>query len=309
VADGYRFTQSRRKVRAEGVVAIDGRFRCSRRLIESAEVNMLIKLLIRVVVALVALALLAPAVSAAGAQSTPRLSPPSQAPAVQSARALRDSLTDSQRQALAGVVQRHEAELRAANKSLAPAQSVGRAALPAAPTAAEASALAAAVEAATPVLATVQAEFLAVMTPSQQAQFQQTLSARPAARATSLAVAADADPCTPNGMFHAFYATNYAGVAFFYADLNFLTFGTPNSSNGFVSAMTAVSFANMASDNIAAGNCSTAKDQYLSAGNAARDAFNFESADFAATGVYLAFFAMVYSFNTFTEAFLANSTL
>src|SRR3981081_3668400 len=47
------------KVRAEGVVAIDGRFRCSRRLIESAEVDMLIKLLIRVVVAMVVLAALA----------------------------------------------------------------------------------------------------------------------------------------------------------------------------------------------------------------------------------------------------------
>src|SRR4030081_3273425 len=110
------------KGRAEGVVAIDGRFRCSRRLIESAEVDMLIKLLIRVVVALVVLAAFAPAVSAAGAPSTPgpsaRPTPPSQsllqAPVVQSARALRDSLTGSQRQALVGVVQRHEAELRAA---------------------------------------------------------------------------------------------------------------------------------------------------------------------------------------------------
>jgi Spy/CpxP family protein refolding chaperone len=275
---------------------------------------MLTKLVIRVVVALVVLAMLTPAVSAAGAPSTPRPAPgPTpqsqsqlQALVVQSARALRESLTDSQRKALAGVLQRREAEVREANKSLAHVQSMGRAARP---SAAEASAFATAVEAATPVLAKVEAEFLAVMTPSQQAQFKQTLSARPAARATSRAVAADADPCTPNGILHAFYATNYAGVAFFYANLNFLSFGTPDSFNGFESAMTALSFANMASDNIAAGNCSTAKDQYLSAGNAATDAFNFESADFAARGVYLAFFAMVFSFNTFTEAFLANENL
>jgi hypothetical protein len=306
------------KVRAEGVVAIDGRFRCSRRLIESAEVNMLIKLLIRVIVALVVLAALAPAVSAAGAPSTPTPRPsagptPSQslldAPVVQSARALRESLTDSQRKALAGVMQRREAELRAANKSLTHMQSAGRAARPAAPSAAEASALAAAVEAAAPVLASVQAEFAAVMTPSQQAQFQQTLSAQPAARATRLAIAADADPCTPNGIFHAFYATNYSRVAFFYANLNFLTFGTTDSFNGFVWALADMTIANMASDNIAAGNCSTAKSQYLSAGTAGVNAFNFESADFAATGQVLAFFAMVYSFNMFTEAFLANENL
>src|SRR4030081_1117773 len=59
------------KGRAEGVVAIEGRSRCSRRLIESAEVDMLIKLVLRVVVALVALAVLAPAASAAAAPSTP----------------------------------------------------------------------------------------------------------------------------------------------------------------------------------------------------------------------------------------------
>jgi hypothetical protein len=73
---------------------------------------MLIKLLIRVVVALVALATLSPAASAAGAPSTPSPSAspalPSQsqlqAPVVQSARALRASLTDSQRNALAGIM-------------------------------------------------------------------------------------------------------------------------------------------------------------------------------------------------------------
>jgi Spy/CpxP family protein refolding chaperone len=278
---------------------------------------MLTKLVIRVVVALVVLAMLTPAVSAAGAPSTPRPAPgPTpqsqsqlQALVVQSARALRESLTDSQRKALAGVMQRREAELRAANKSLAHMQSMGRAGRQAAPSAAEASSLATAVEAATPVLAKVQAEFLAVMTPSQQAQFKQTLSARPAARATSLAVAADADPCTPNGIFHAFYATNYSRNAFYYANLNFLTYGTPDSFNGFVWALADMTLANMASDNIAAGNCSTAKDQFLSAGNAGVNAFNFESADFAATGQVLAFFAMVYSFNMFTEAFLANESL
>jgi hypothetical protein len=278
---------------------------------------MLIKLLIRCVVALVVLAALAPAVSAAAAPSTPTpsasLTPPSQsllqAPVVQSARALRESLTVSQRNTLAGIMQRHQAELRAANKPLTQVQAAGRAARTAAPSAADASALAAAVEAAKPVLATVQAEFLAVMTPSQRAQFQQTLSVQPASRAPRLTDAADADPCNPTGAFNAFYATNYSKVAFFYANLNFLTYGTTNGFNGFVWALADMTLAVMASDNLAAGNCATAKDQYLAAGNAGVNAFNFELADFNDVGQVLAFFAYIYSFDMFTNAFLASANL
>jgi hypothetical protein len=232
-----------------------------------------------------------------------------QAPVVQSARALRDSLTGSQRTALAGIMQRHQTELRAANSSLAQVQAVGKGARSAAPSTADASAFAAAVEAAKPVMATVQNEFLAVMTPSQRAQFQQTLSVQPASRAPRLTDATDADPCNPTGAYFGFYATNYSRVAFFYANLNFLTFGTTNGMNGFMSAQTALTLANQASDNIAMSNCATAKSQYLAAGMAGQSAFNAESADFAATGVYLAFFAQVYSFDMFTNAFQANATL
>src|SRR5260221_3632869 len=66
------------------------------------------------------------------------------------------------------------AEVCAANNSLAQMQAPGRTASRVAPSAAEASALAAAVEATKPVLATVRNEFLAVLSPSQRAQFQQT---------------------------------------------------------------------------------------------------------------------------------------
>jgi hypothetical protein len=59
-------------------------------------------------------------------------------------------------------------------------------------------------------MATVQNEFLAVMTPSQRAQFQQTFSVQPASRGPRLTDAADADPCNPTGAFYAFYATNYS---------------------------------------------------------------------------------------------------
>ncbi len=278
---------------------------------------MLIKLLIRVVVALVVLAALAPAVSAAGAPSTPsqsaRPTPPSQsllqAPVVQSARALRDSLTDSQRTALAGIMQRHQTELRAANSSLAQVQAVGKGARSAAPSTADASAFAAAVEAAKPVMATVQNEFLAVMTPSQRAQFQQTLSVQPASRAPRLTDAADADPCNPTGAYFGFYATNYSRVAFFYANLNFLTYGTTNGFNGFVWALADMTLAGMASDNLAASNCATAKALYLAAGNAGVNAFNFELADFNVVGQVLAFFAFIYSFDMYTNAFLASSNL
>jgi Spy/CpxP family protein refolding chaperone len=280
---------------------------------------MLIKLLIRVLVALVALATLAPAASAAGAPTTPTPSAsptaPSQsllqAPAVQSARALRESLTASQRSALAGIMQRHQAEVRAANTSLtqAQAQAAGRAASRGAPSAADASALAAAVEASRPVMTTVQNEFLAVMTPGQRAQFQQTLSVQPAARGPRLADAVDADPCNPTGVFFGFYATNYSRVAFFYANLNFLTFGTSNSFNGFVWALADMTLATMASDNLAAGNCATAKDQFMAAGNAGVNAFNFELADFNMVGQYLAFWAYVYSASMFNNAFQASANL
>jgi len=276
---------------------------------------MLIKLLIRVVVALVVLAALAPAVSAAGAPSTPsqsaRPTPPSQsllqAPVVQSARALRDSLTDSQRTALAGIMQRHQTELRAANSSLAQVQAVGKGAR--SPSTADASAFAAAVEAAKPVMATVQNEFLAVMTPSQRAQFQQTLSVQPASRAPRLTDAADADPCNPTGVYFGFYATNYSRVAFFYANLNFLTYGTTNGFNGFVWALADMTLAGMASDNLAASNCATAKALFLAAGNAGVNAFNFELADFNVVGQVLAFFAFIYSFDMNTNAFLASANL
>jgi Spy/CpxP family protein refolding chaperone len=274
---------------------------------------MLIKLLIRVVVALIVLAALAPAASAAPSTPTPSASPtqPSQsqlqAPIVQSARALRESLTDSQRQALAGVMQRHQAELRAANQSLQQVQPLGRAARPAAPSAADGKALAASVEAAKPVQAKVQAEVMAVLTPSQRAQFLQTLSAQPVARATSFADAAD--PCNPNGVFAAFYATNYSQVAFFYANLNFLTFGTTNGFNGFVWALADMTLANMASANVAAGNCATAAGQFTAAGTAGVNAFNFEQADFNMVGQYLAFWAMIYSFDMFTFAFQAAAAL
>jgi Spy/CpxP family protein refolding chaperone len=278
---------------------------------------MLIKLMIRVVVALVVLAALAPAVSAAGAPSTlspsARPTPPSQsllqAPVVQSARALRDSLTESQRTALAGIMQRHQTELRAANTPLTRVQAVGRAPLTGAPSTADASALAAAVEAAKPVMATVQNEFLAVMTPSQRVQFQQTLSVQPASRALRLTDAVDADPCNPTGAYFAFYATNYSKVAFFYANLNFLTYGTTNGFNGFVWALADMTLAGMAADNLAAGRCATAKAQYLAAGNAGVNAFNFELADFNVVGQVLAFFAYIYSFDMYTNAFLASSNL
>jgi len=119
----------------------------------------------------------------------------------------------------------------------------------------------------------------------------------------------DADPCNPNGVFFGFYATNYSRVAFFYANLNFLTYGTTNGFNGFVQASADMTLATMASDNVAAGNCATAAAQYLAAGNAGVNAFNFELADFNAVGQVLAFFAYVYSFNMYTNAFLANANL
>jgi hypothetical protein len=129
------------------------------------------------------------------------------------------------------------------------------------------------------------------------------------ARAPRLADAVDGDPCTPNGTYYAFYATNYSTAAFYYANLNFLTYGTSNGFDGFVWALADMTLAGMASDNVAAGNCATAKDQYLAAGNAGVNAFNFELADFSAVGQVLAFFAYVYSFNMYTSAFLANANL
>jgi hypothetical protein len=109
------------------------------------------------------------------------------------------------------------------------------------------------------------------------------------ARAPRLADAVDADTCTPNGTYYAFYATNYSTAAFYYANLNFLTYGTSNGFDGFVWALADMTLAGMASDNVAAGNCATAKDQYLAAGNAGVNAFNFELADFSAVGQVLAF--------------------
>jgi hypothetical protein len=74
-------------------------------------------------------------------------------------------------------------------------------------------------------------------------------------------------------------------------------------------ALADMTLANMASDNIAAGNCATAKSLYLAAGNAGVNAFNFEQADFNMVGQYLAFWAMIYSFNMFTFAFQAAAAL
>jgi hypothetical protein len=59
-------------------------------------------------------------------------------------------------------------------------------------------------------------------------------------------------------------------------------------------ALADMTLAGMASDNLEAGKCATAKALYLAAGNAGVNAFNFELADFNVVGQVLAFFAYIY---------------
>jgi hypothetical protein len=253
---------------------------------------MLFKFLIKVFATLLVVAALAPAVSAAPASApTPPSSalPTARVPApnsgqalpaaIQAATALRQSLSASQRSAIASIMQAHKASLASVSTAL-PTSPPSRATLNAAR-----------VEQAS-LLASVESDITKVLNASQKAQYEAGLRAVPTPAATSgvvsRAVVSDATytPDCSNAESDGTYGWDYSTWGYDWAYDNY--FYEDGSSDAYSAYYYAWYAANEADNGypLIYSNPPLASSEYLFAGSDADEADYYANLDYATYGTY-----------------------